>query len=102
MFFQYFKGVQAFHSDKNDFELGNEGDSQDMSRHFEGPYLQYCPCEASEQKLGKKPESELKVIDLSYCHYSICLLKTSIMKKNNIKIGRKMTKLCPFNVLVPK
>ena len=25
-----------------------------------GPYVQYCPCEASEQK----PESELKVIEL--------------------------------------
>ena len=38
-----------------------------------GPYVQYCPCEASEQKLGQKPESELKVIELSYCHHSICL-----------------------------
>ena len=56
-----------------------------------GPYVQYCPCEASEQKLGQKPESELKDIKLSYCHHSICL-----------KIGRKMTELCPFNVLVPK
>ena len=25
-----------------------------------GPYVQYCPCEASEQKLGKKPKSDLK------------------------------------------
>ena len=38
-----------------------------------GPYMQYCPCEASEQKLGKKPETELKVIELSYCHHSIFL-----------------------------
>ena len=34
-----------------------------------GPYMQYCPCEASEQKLGQKPESELKVIELRYCHH---------------------------------
>ena len=38
-----------------------------------GPYVQYCPCEASEQKLGQKPESELKAIEISYCHNSICL-----------------------------
>ena len=38
-----------------------------------GPYVQYCPCEASEQKLGQKPESELKIIELSFCHHSICL-----------------------------
>ena len=38
-----------------------------------GPYVQYCPCEASEQKLGQKPESELKVIELSNCHHSSCL-----------------------------
>ena len=34
-----------------------------------GKYVQYCPCEASEQE----PESELKVIELIYCHHSICL-----------------------------
>ena len=38
-----------------------------------GPCVQYCPREASEQKLGQKPESELRVIELSYCHHSICL-----------------------------
>ena len=38
--------------------------------------------EASEQKLGQKPKSELKEIELSYCHHSICLLK-----KSNYKIG---------------
>ena len=51
-------------------------DGQDTSRHFEGilgPYVQYCPCEASDQKPGQKPESELKVIELSYCHHSIFL-----------------------------
>ena len=32
-----------------------------------GPYVQYWPCEASEQK----PKSELKEIELSYCHHSI-------------------------------
>ena len=29
-----------------------------------GPYVQYCPYEASEQKVGKKPKSELKKIEL--------------------------------------
>ena len=38
-----------------------------------GPYVQYFSYEASEQKLGQKPESVLKVIELSYCHHSICL-----------------------------
>ena len=38
-----------------------------------GPYVQCCPCEASEQKLGQKPEYVLKVMELSYCHHSICL-----------------------------
>ena len=46
-----------------------------------GPYMQYCPCEASEQKLGQKPESELKVIELSYCHHSIRLKKKAFRKK---------------------
>ena len=27
-----------------------------------GPYVQYCPCEVSVQKLGQKPKSELKEI----------------------------------------
>ena len=38
-----------------------------------GPYVQYCQCEASEQKLGQKQKSELKEIELCYCHHSICL-----------------------------
>ena len=36
-----------------------------------GPCVQYCPCEASA-KMGQKPKSELKEIELSYCHHSIC------------------------------
>ena len=43
-----------------------------------GPYVQYCPCEASEQKLGQKPKFELKEIEISYFHHSICLQNTSI------------------------
>ena len=80
-------GVQPFHFGKNDFELGFGGDGQvHTARSIRpGPYVQYCQCEASEQKLGQKlgqkPESELKVIELRYCHHSICLLKTSIYKK---------------------
>ena len=66
-------GVQAFNFGKNDFELGVGRDRQDTSRHFEGSFRSHtcntCPCEASEQK----PESELKVNELSYCHHSICL-----------------------------
>ena len=69
-------GVQAFHFGKNDFELGVGGEGQDTSRNLRvvlGPYMQYCPCEVSEQKLGQKPESELNVIELSYCHHLIRL-----------------------------
>ena len=50
----------------------------DIFRVFLGPYVQYCPCEASEQKLGQKPKSEIKEIELSYCHQS------SILEKNNV------------------
>ena len=63
-------GVQAFHFGKNDFELGVGGDGQDTSRHFEGSFRSIraiLPIMASEQK----PESELRVIELSYCHHSI-------------------------------
>ena len=82
--------LKESHFGKTDFELGVGGEGQDMSRYFEGsfgPYVQYCPCEALEQKLGQKPKPVLKGIELSYCHYSICLLKTSILEKNNFKIG---------------
>ena len=34
-----------------------------------GPYGQYCLCKASEKKLGQKPKSELKEIELSYCQW---------------------------------
>ena len=51
-----------------------------------GPYVQYCPCEALEQKLGQKTKSELKEIELTYCHHSICLKKQAFRKKN-VKIG---------------
>ena len=67
---------QAYHFGKNYFELGVGGEGQDTSRNIEssfGPYVQYCPCEASGQKLGQKTKSELKEIELSYCHHSICL-----------------------------
>ena len=75
-------GVQAFNFGKKDFEFGFGGDGlQDTSRHFKGSFgsiRAILPWEASEQKLGQKPESELKVIELSYCHHSICLEKTII------------------------
>ena len=41
----------------------------DILREVFGPYV---------QKLGQKPKSELKEIELSYCHRSICLQKTTI------------------------
>ena len=59
-------GVQASHFGKKDFELGVGGEGQDTFRHFEGSFgsilaiLPMCSCEASEQKLGQKPKSELK------------------------------------------
>ena len=45
-------GVQAL---QNDFELGVGGAAKkhpDILKVVLGPYVQYCPCEASEQKLG--------------------------------------------------
>ena len=50
----------------------------DILRVVLGPYVQYCLCEASGQKLGQKPKSELKETELSY-FYSIFFL--------NVKIG---------------
>ena len=52
----------------------------EILRLFLGPYVHYCSCEASEQKLEQIPKSGLKEIELSYCHHSICLQKTSILK----------------------
>ena len=52
--------------EKKDFELrvGEKGhNTSEILRIFLGPYVQYCPCEASEQK----PEQYgLKDIELSY------------------------------------
>ena len=67
----------------------------DILREVFGPYVQYCPCATSEQKLGQKPKSELKEIELSYCHHSICLQKTTI----NLKKRQNWIKNDPFNVL---
>ena len=53
-------GVQAYHFGKKYFELGVGGEGQDTPQHlrvFLGPYVQYSPCEASEQKQGRKPKS---------------------------------------------
>ena len=50
----YIKGeVQAYHFGKKDFKLGMEGMARtrlDILMVVLGPYVQYCPCEASEQK----------------------------------------------------
>ena len=51
-------GFRPIALEKKDFELGVERGGQDTSGHFEGdlgPYVQYCPIEASEQKIGQKP-----------------------------------------------
>ena len=66
-------GVQAFHFGKDNFELEVGGEGQDKPRHFEGSSGYIRAILPSEQKLGQKPKFELKVIELSYCHHSICL-----------------------------
>ena len=63
---------------KKDFELGVGGEGQthpEILKVVLGPYVQYCPFEASEQKLEQKPKSVLKEKELSYFHHSICLQK---------------------------
>ena len=65
------RGVQAFHFRKMISSLELEGTARtrpDILKVVLGQYVQYCLREASEQK----PESELKVIELSYCHHSMC------------------------------
>ena len=82
-------GFQAYHFGKRISSKELEGKARtrpDILRVILGPYVQYCPCEASEQKTGTKTKILLKEIELSCCHHSICLQKTSI-KKNNVKIG---------------
>ena len=89
--------VQAFYFGKNNFELGVGGEGQDTSRHFGSRFGSIraklpnkCPCKASEQKLEQKPKSGLKVKTLYiYCHHSICLLKTSKLKKIKSKLDVK-------------
>ena len=74
---------------KKYFELGVGGKARtrlDILRVVLSPFVQYCQCEASEQKMGPKEKSELKEIELSYCHHSMCLQKRAF-KKNNVKIG---------------
>ena len=49
--------VQAYHFEQKTF-LSKEFEGKararpDILRVFLGPCVQYCPCEASEQKLGK-------------------------------------------------
>ena len=80
---------------KNNFELrigGEVGKARtrpDILMVVLGPYVQYCPGEASEQKLERKPQYGLMDIELSYCHHSICLQKTSILEKRPSKLDKK-------------
>ena len=81
--------VRAFNFGKNDFELRVGGDGQDTPRNFEvsfGSIRAILPLCGLGAKTGEKLESELKVIELSYCHHSICLLKNKHWHKN-IKLG---------------
>ena len=50
--------------------MGKARTRPEILRIVLGPYVQYCPCEASEQKLGQKPKSVLKGIELSYMQFS--------------------------------
>ena len=62
------------------FEIWVDGKARtcpDIFMMVLGPCAQYCPCEASEQKLGQKPKSTPKEIKPWTCHHSICLEKTS-------------------------
>ena len=47
----------------------------DIWRVIFGPYVQYCPCEASEQKLEQRPKFGPKELELSYCHQSFVFKK---------------------------
>ena len=69
-------GFRPFTLEKiiSSYELeGTARTHPDILKVVLGPYMQYCRCEASGQKLGQKQETELRVIELSYCHQSICL-----------------------------
>ena len=69
-------GGRPINLEKKYSELGVEGKARtrpNILRVVLVPYVQYCSCEAAEQKLGRKPKSELKEIELSYFHLSICL-----------------------------
>ena len=64
----------------------------DIFRVVLGPYMQYCPCEASEQKPEQKLKSGIKDIELSYCHYSISLQITRILEKRTSKLDEKLSR----------
>ena len=63
------------------FKLGVGGEGQDTSRHFEGGFLVHV-CNTAhvrpQSKIGQKLKCELKEIELSNCHHSICRNKSSI------------------------
>ena len=74
MYFKTLRGIKRHMAGITQLPLyGTARTRPDILKVVLGPYVQYCQSEASEQKLGQKPESELKVIKLSYCHHSICL-----------------------------
>ena len=103
--FQGRGGVQAYLFGKKDFELGVGGEGQDTTtrpdilRVVLGPYVQHCPCESFEQKLGQKPKSELQKIEPSYCHHSICPQKRAFKKRTSKLDGKLPSYPCGRNIL---
>ena len=66
------------------------------------PYVQHCPCEASEQKWGQKTNIWNKEIELSIVFHSIRLNELVILVCSFVKIWWKMAKLWPWEARAPK
>ena len=66
------------------------------------PYVQHCPCEASEQKWGQKTNIWNKEIELRYLFHSIRLIELVILVCSFVKIWWKMAKLWPWEARAPK
>ena len=97
-------GIRAFHFWKHDFELWIGGFGLDSGHvptswgWFWVHVRKFCPCEASEQKMGQKPKAKRNETELSFLHYSICLDELIILEISNVKIGWEMAELCRFKV----
>ena len=58
----YLRGVQAYRFGKNDFKLEVRGKGQDTLRVVLGPCVQYCPFEASTQKMGQTKRKKYQLL----------------------------------------